>query len=484
MKIPAIACAALAIVLVAGAAGAQPSTVILVRHGERATAPPNDPVLSDAGIQRARDLAAALANAGVTAVVTTQFQRTRLTADPLLASIAQQPIIVRAGGDARAHVDSVAAAVRRRAPGEVVLVVGHSNTIPAIIAALGGPRLPDLCDGQYSRLFVLTNAAGAPRLIQSTYGAADPAGSDACHSSMNQDAQPPLGEWRTEPSMQFARAAHAVVATGDAIYALAGTGAGGAPVLQVERFDGSAWSVVSTLPGSGLNAPAAVSFGNRIYLIGGFNTTTNVPSDKVLVFDVGTRAWSEAASLPAPRGGHAAIAFQGKIHVLGGGNSQRTLDDHSVYDPATNTWSAAAPLPRSEGSPAAAVFGDKMYAIGGRSGPGDFGNVDVYDAASNSWSSGPAIDPRGTAGAVVYCDAIYLFGGESQARATSLGDVLRLSRNANAWRAMRPMNTARNFARAVLFRDGVYVVGGSPTPGRSHASEGSAVVESYRNRCN
>jgi N-acetylneuraminic acid mutarotase len=283
--------------------------------------------------------------------------------------------------------------------------------------------------------------------------------------------------------MAHARAAHAVVSTGRAVYALAGTGAGGAPVLPAERFDGTRWTVETTIPGQGLNAPAAAVLGGRIYLIGGFNTVTNVPSDRVHVYDPATRAWSEAAPLPAPRGGHAAVVMGGEIHVLGGGNSRSTIADHDAYDPAANRWRARAPLPRSQGSPAAVAFGGWLYAIGGRSGPGDFGNVDVYDPAADAWSAGPAIEPRGTAGAVAYCGAIYLFGGESQARAASLAEVLRLDAGAAAWQTAPPMPTARNFARAVLFGDAVLVVGGSPTPGRSHASEGSTTVERFQARC-
>jgi hypothetical protein len=68
-----------------------------------------------------------------------------------------------------------------------VLVVGHSNTIPGIIAALGGPRMPDLCDGQYASLFVLNmQTTAAPKLIRATYGAADVPGSDACSRTMRQ----------------------------------------------------------------------------------------------------------------------------------------------------------------------------------------------------------------------------------------------------------------------------------------------------------
>ena len=72
------------------------------------------------------------------------------------------------------------------------------------------------------------------------------------------------------------------------------------------------------------------------------------------------------------------------------------------------------------------AYRGKIYAIGGRSGPGDFGDVDVYDPATDAWTPGPSIVPRGTAGAAVYCGAIYVFGGESQAAGKTLDEVLRL----------------------------------------------------------
>lgn len=282
--------------------------------------------------------------------------------------------------------------------------------------------------------------------------------------------------------MRHPRAAHAVVSTDEGIYALAGTGSGGAPVLEVERFDGARWTVDSALPDHGLNAPAAVALDGRIFLIGGFHTTTNVPVDRVHVYDPAAHRWSEAAPLPAPRGGHAAAVLAGRIHVLGGGNSRSTLAAHDVYDPATGTWTALAPLPRPEGSPAALVHDGKLYAIGGRSGPQDFGAVDIFDPRANAWTVGPAIDPRGTAGAAVHCGEIHVFGGESQARRQVLADVLRLDPDAG-WQPAGALPTPRNFARAVVFRGAVHVVGGGRTPQTSHAPEGSAVVERLRPTC-
>ncbi|NUM46638.1 MAG: hypothetical protein HUU38_18195, partial [Anaerolineales bacterium] len=253
----------------------------------------------------------------------------------------------------------------------------------------------------------------------------------------------PSGAWFPAPPVRHARAAHAVVSTGDAIYALAGTDDNRRPVIEVERFDGTTWTVETTLPGDGLNAPAAVFLDNRIYLIGGFKTTTNSPTDEVLLYDLNTQTWSNAAPLPNPRGGHAAVAFDGKIHVVGGGNSQRTLEDHSVYDPATDTWTDLAPLPRAKGSPSAVVFEGVLYVLGGRSGPNDFGETHRYNPETDSWEEGPAISPLGTAGAVDYCNTIYVFGGESQERDIALNEVLRLNLPHQVWELAPPMPTAR-----------------------------------------
>jgi broad specificity phosphatase PhoE len=163
------------IALAAAPIQAQPSTVILVRHAEKASQTDADPPLSAAGMQRARDLLAAIGEARVSSIITTQYIRTKETAAPVADALHLTPIVVANSGNVATHVAAVAAAVRSRPAGDVVLVVGHSNTIPAIIGALGGPKLPNLCDSQYATIFVLEmSGPKPPRLIRATYGAADP----------------------------------------------------------------------------------------------------------------------------------------------------------------------------------------------------------------------------------------------------------------------------------------------------------------------
>src|SRR6266550_4298634 len=248
-----------------------------------------------------------------------------------------------------------------------------SSSPPVVTARRGGPATPS--SHLRSRVSDATKSHPSGKFLKMSIGRwisiASAMLAPGCVTGQSASAPVPISEsWQSAPPMLHARSAHAVVSSGDAIYAIGGTGEGGA-VLDVERFDGNVWREETRLPGEGLNAPAAVAIGDRIYVIGGFKTVTNVPTSDVLIYDTRSHAWSSAAPLPAPRGGHAAVLLGGRIHVIGGGNSRSTLADHSEYDPVNNSWIDRAPLSRSKGSPAAVAFDRKLYSIGGRSGPGD-----------------------------------------------------------------------------------------------------------------
>jgi phosphohistidine phosphatase SixA len=143
--------------------------VFLVRHTEREWEG-EDPPLTAAGQARAQALAATLRDAGVTAIITTQWRRTRDTVKPLAALLKITPEVVPAyEGKSLDYIREVAAAVRRHKD-ETVLVVGHI-TVTRVIAALGGPDLPTICENVFSDLFLYTPAAGEQGLIRLRYGA-------------------------------------------------------------------------------------------------------------------------------------------------------------------------------------------------------------------------------------------------------------------------------------------------------------------------
>lgn len=164
--------------------GAPETTVYLVRHAERAAAPANDPVLTAAGDARARALAAELGDAGITRIFVTPRQRTALTAAPLAAARGITPEVIPLGDATPAHVAAVAAAIRALPAGTKALVVGHSNTVPRIVTALGGPPFRDLCDGEYQTLFIVHLRAGrAARAETRPYGAPNAPGASECQPS-------------------------------------------------------------------------------------------------------------------------------------------------------------------------------------------------------------------------------------------------------------------------------------------------------------
>jgi len=124
--------------------------VILTRHAERAdgvaTMGPSDPKLSAAGAARAEKLLAMLADANIAAIFTTEYTRTKDTAAPLAAKIKVAPEAVPA-----AQMNALIAKIQSHAD-ETVFVVGHSNTVPMIIKALGGPDV-FIGDNEYDSLF-------------------------------------------------------------------------------------------------------------------------------------------------------------------------------------------------------------------------------------------------------------------------------------------------------------------------------------------
>ena len=157
------AAAALALCSLAPPAFAQ-KAIVVVRHAEKADSS-TDPVLSALGTARAEALAKALASLEVKAVYVTQYQRTALTAAPLMKAAGLQPIQV--------HSDESAQLVERMKkehPSDVVLTVGHSNSVPRILKLLGAAENIQLGENDYDNLFIVVPAAsGPPTLLRLKY---------------------------------------------------------------------------------------------------------------------------------------------------------------------------------------------------------------------------------------------------------------------------------------------------------------------------
>jgi probable phosphoglycerate mutase len=140
--------------LVATTAAMAADTVLyVVRHAEKATAPPDDPPLTPAGAARAEALAHTLRDVTLVGVHSTATARTQATAAPAAAAhhVAVAPY---------ADVAEVVAAARRA--GGAHLIVGHSDTVEELVTRAGGAPGPAMTDTTFDRLWVVTIPDAGP----------------------------------------------------------------------------------------------------------------------------------------------------------------------------------------------------------------------------------------------------------------------------------------------------------------------------------
>jgi broad specificity phosphatase PhoE len=139
-------------------AAADTTTIIVVRHAEKQLDGGKDPLLTAEGAARAQRLARQYGGAGLVAVYSTPYHRTRDTAAPVAAA-AGVPVTEYDPKDVAALVDAVHAAHL----GGTVFVVGHSNTVGKVVQGFGGDAADELPDTEYDHVYIVT----APRFGRS-----------------------------------------------------------------------------------------------------------------------------------------------------------------------------------------------------------------------------------------------------------------------------------------------------------------------------
>ena len=156
----------------------KPTTVFLVRHAEKEEVPKQDPPLKKEGVLRSQELARLLGSAGVKIIITSQFARTKQTAEAFASkagltvtsiSLKSNPTNPRLIAE-----ESTAEVVNKilERPGENVLLVGHSNSLPDVIKMLGGDVVPTIDERKFNDLFIVTvYARGKARVVHLKYGA-------------------------------------------------------------------------------------------------------------------------------------------------------------------------------------------------------------------------------------------------------------------------------------------------------------------------
>jgi broad specificity phosphatase PhoE len=135
---------------------ANSTVVIVIRHAEKETISAADPPLSAAGEARAalleRMLGQAKGAGRLDAIYTSSALRNRMTAAPLAAQLGIVPIVAPAD-----DTKGLARRIVRENSGKRVLVIGHVNTVPGIVAALSGRSdIPPMDEKEFGTMYIVT----------------------------------------------------------------------------------------------------------------------------------------------------------------------------------------------------------------------------------------------------------------------------------------------------------------------------------------
>ena len=156
----------------------KPITVFVIRHAEKEDEPKQDPPLKKEGVARSQELARILGGANIKAIYTSQFARTKLTADPLAAKtgVTATSLTLKPNPDNLRLIseESTAELINKilQRPGESVLVISHSNWMPDVIKMLGGDTVPTIDEQKFDDLFIVTvYAKGKAKVVHLKYGA-------------------------------------------------------------------------------------------------------------------------------------------------------------------------------------------------------------------------------------------------------------------------------------------------------------------------
>ncbi len=220
-------------------------------------------------------------------------------------------------------------------------------------------------------------------------------------------------------------------------------GAGAATIVRADALDsqrGEGWLIGGQLGGEGLAgdaltastayythvqdhirhlAPlpagrfmhAAVSLGDRIYLLGGreFQETT-----QGWAFDPETGTYDAIADLPSAQNGLAAVALDGRVWAIGGANAfGLALPTLRSYDPVLDAWTDHRPMLNGRRDAVAVVIGGEIHVVGGDNN-GPVQAVEIYDPLTDRWRNGPLL-PEARAGAVgvAWQGRLFIAGGRN-----------------------------------------------------------------------
>jgi hypothetical protein len=225
------------------------------------------------------------------------------------------------------------------------------------------------------------------------------------------------------------------------------------------------WTTRRPMPTPRYGVAGAVLDG-RIYVIGGSQTPSESRGMAVVeVYDPDTDTWDTSIPpLAEPRLNAAAVAFDGKIYVLGGRDGSELLESVEVYDPAQGRWEPAHDLREEKEGFAAVIHAGTIFLLGGFGEEGQFlDEVEALDVGSGEWEeqSWALSLPRASLSAVSLADSIFALGGLYYGPL----DLVERYHETEGFEVRRPLLEPRASAGSAVSGKSIYIAGGMSAEG-------------------
>jgi hypothetical protein len=312
---------------------------------------------------------------------------------------------------------------------------------------------------------------------------------DVQYAAINADGT--LGSFSSTTSFTTARRSAGVVVNNNYMYVIGGDGGSAASQLTDVQYapinaNGTVGTWVATTSYTGGRSfHATALYNGYLYVMGGYNSSfVNLTDVQYAPFNAnGTiGAWSTTTVMPVGRFGMRAVAYDGYLHFLGGGDSTPTRYNTTYYAPiatpgiATAYTASGNAFTTTRRGHQTVVYDSYLYIMGGDNGGTPVNTIYkatiAADGTIGTFSSTTAFTTNRTFfSAVAYNGYMYVLGGCSSAfsSCTTAGNNLatvykstisETDGTLGSWSAQTSFTTARYGLSAVAYNGYMYVLGG------------------------
>ena len=315
---------------------------------------------------------------------------------------------------------------------------------------------------------------------------------DVQYAKINNGGPGTTSSWATTANFSTARDEHTAVAYDGYMYITGGASSGSSYLNDVQYApinpDGTVgtWTATSSFT-TARSSHTAVAYNGYLYVIGGYdgNTFINDVQYAPINPDGSIGTWSTTTSFPNARYGHASVAYNGYLYVIGGlgGSFYQNDVQYAPINPdgTVGTWTATSSFTTGRESLALSIQKDFLYISGGLDSAGSLNDVQYApinpDGTVGTWTATSSFDgARYAHNSVAYNGYIYIVAGEKDGVIpTYYNDVQYAPINANGslgkWRTTTSLASTRFYSSSLAYNGNLYVLGGFSTASSSYLND-------------